>query len=99
MGSWAHAIGFGLLWVLCVFPFAAGKRPDDSFRKILFGVLLVGSVVGLIDSFGWRALSIPMVFITVPLAATGFYLNWSTKLKALATAKGKRDRDNGVARS
>ena len=99
MGNWARAIGFGLLWALCVFPLAAGKRPEDTLRKILFGILLAGLVVGLIDSFGWRALSIPMIFITAPSAVAGFYLNWSTRLKALATAKGKRDRDNGVAKS
>jgi hypothetical protein len=98
MRSWTHAITFGLFWALCVFPAVAGKRPQDSLRKILFSTLLVGLVVGLVDGFGWRAFAIPMVFITVPCAAVSFYLVWSTKLKALAKERESDGMSNSVFR-
>jgi len=70
-----------------MFPFFAGKRPEDSLRKVLLSTLLGGVVVGLGVGFGRRAFAIPMVFITVPCAVAGLYLSWSTKLKALAKSK------------
>ena len=88
MGSWTHAVGFGLFWSLFMFPYLAGKRPEDSLRKVLISTLLGGLVVGLIDGLGSRAVEIPMVFITAPCAVAGLYLSWSTKLKALAKSKG-----------
>jgi hypothetical protein len=99
MGSWGHAIGFGLFWGAWMFPVAAGKRPEDSLRKALLSTLLVGLVVGLIDSFGWRAWSVPMVFVTVPSALAGFYLSWSTKLRALMKPKENRHAGNTVPKA
>ena len=99
MGSWGHAIGFGLIWALCMFPLLAGKRPEDSLHKTLFSTLLVGLVVGLIGSFGWRALSVPMVLVTVPSAVAGFYLSWSTKLRAFLKAREHRDVGNGMPKA
>jgi hypothetical protein len=71
-----------------MFPYLAGKRPEDSLRKVLISTLLGGLVVGLVDSFGRRAFALPMVFVTAPCAVAGLYLSWSTKLKALSKSKG-----------
>jgi hypothetical protein len=76
MGSWTHAIVFGIFWGLFMFPLIAGKRSEHSLRKNLITTLIAGMAVGLIHSFGRRAFSIPIVFITVPSVLISFYLSW-----------------------
>ena len=65
---------------------ARGKH-STSLPKVGAGYLAYGLALGLLISFGWRALQLPVVFVTIPAAACGLCLLWSARLKISAESQ------------
>ena len=87
LGSWIRAIFLGIGWGAFMTFHVARWKHSASFSKLGAGYLAYGLSLGLLISFGWRALEMPVVFVTLPSAAYGLFLLWSARLKLSAKSK------------
>ena len=66
----------------------ARGKPATNLSRVGAGYLMYGLSLGLLVSFGWRALRTPVIFVTLPSAAYGLFLLWSARLKLVAKPQG-----------
>ena len=87
LGSWIKAIFLAMGWgAFMTFHVARGKH-SASLSKLGAGYLAYGLSLGLLISFGWRALQMPVIFVMLPSAGYGLFLLWSARLKLPAKSQ------------